>query len=131
GRRGAPRGAGRRCDHLAARRRDVLGRVRRRLPRSRRAPVGGRAQPALDARRRRLRPPARLTLLRPPAEPLPSPVGRLSRSVGSAEPLSGSHRALFRCPAEPPPSPAELPSVGLLNPHPAPAELLVVAGRAL
>ena len=39
----------------AARRRDVLGRLLGRLRRPRRPPVGGRPQPALDDRRRRLR----------------------------------------------------------------------------
>ena len=55
GRRGHRRGAGRRRDDRAPRRRDVLGRLLRRLRRPRRPSVGGRPQPALDDRRRRRR----------------------------------------------------------------------------
>jgi catechol 2,3-dioxygenase-like lactoylglutathione lyase family enzyme len=44
-----------RRDGRAARRGDLLGRLLRSLPRPRRSPVGGRAQPPLDAARRRQR----------------------------------------------------------------------------
>jgi catechol 2,3-dioxygenase-like lactoylglutathione lyase family enzyme len=52
---------GRRRDDRPAGSGDVLGRLRGRLRRPRRPPVGGRAQPALDASGRRLDQPLRLT----------------------------------------------------------------------